>query len=106
MLLTKKIRETLPALYAQKSKGDDAIVHVKFFCPWNAQTWYITEGNLEEDDYIFFGLFYDGREEEWGYSSLNEFTSVKHRSGLGIERDRHWKPITVRELKKDLNVRI
>jgi hypothetical protein len=62
---------------------------VKFFCPWNQWTFYFTEGEQQEDDFIFFG-YVVGFEREWGYSSLNELSSVTGPMGLKIERDIHF----------------
>lgn len=101
-LLTKEILATLPKLYSQEKKGDDAIVYVKFFNPCGAATWYITEGSQEGDDFIMFGLcdlFGDGG--ELGNVSLNELTSIRTKpSGLGIERDLHWVPKPLKEVRK------
>ena len=33
----------------------DPIVHTKFFTPDSNWTWYVTEGETEEDDFRFFG---------------------------------------------------
>ena len=66
-LLTKEIRKNLPKLYAQDGKGDEAIVHVKFFTPWSNWTWYATEGEpiFDDDgneiDFRFFGYPFNGR---------------------------------------------
>ena len=106
MLLTKQIRNTIPKLYAQDNKGDEAIVHVKFFCPWNQWTWLVLEGEPvldeagNEIDFHFFGLVQGNCEiPELGYFSLNELKSVKKWS-LGIERDRHFSQKTLGECKK------
>ena len=95
MMLTKANREALPPLYAQEDKGNEAIVHVKFFCPWSNWTWYATEFDGED---IFFGLVI-GHETEAGYFSLAELMSVK-RGGLTIERDRHFQPCTIADCRK------
>ena len=52
-LMTQEILSKIPALYAQENEGDQAIVHVKFFCPWSHWTWYATEFDPETG--IFFG---------------------------------------------------
>lgn len=99
-LLTKAIEKEIPALYAQDGKGEEAIVHVKFFNPLGPATWFLTEYDPEEG--IFFGLcdlFGDGG--ELGYVSLAELESVRVGLGLGIERDRHWTPKTLREAKAE-----
>jgi len=109
-LLTKDIRNKLPALRTtEKSKGQ-AKVWLKLFDPCGSWTWYAWEGEdiLDDEgnvvDYHFFGLV-DGFEKELGYFSLAEIESVKGPLGLGIERDMYWTPITVVELlrKEGLN---
>lgn len=99
-LLTKEIRDKLPALYAQDGKGGEAIVHVKFFAPDFSWTWYVLEGSpvLDDDgneiDFEFFGLV-DGFEKELGYFRLSELESFRGKLGLPMERDLHFtaKPI-------------
>lgn len=91
MLLTKANRNALPELYAQEDKGDDAIVHVKFFTPDANWTWYVTE--FDGDD-TFFGLV-DGQDKELGYFSLSELLAVRGPWGLPIERDRGFTPTRV-----------
>jgi len=95
-LLTKEIRQQLPALYAQESKGDQAIVYVKFFTPDSSWTWYATEFDGED---TFFGLV-DGHEQELGYFSLSELEQTTGPLGLHIERDLHFKPKTVGECRR------
>ncbi len=89
-LLTPSLREALPKLYAQE-KNKDPVVHVKFFTPDSSWTWFITEGQAKDDDFILFG-YVIGLEREWGYFSLNELSSVHGPFGLPIERDLHFEP--------------
>lgn len=105
MMLTKANREALPPLYSQDGKGDEAIVFVKFFCPWNQWTWFATEGEpvLDEDgteiEFRFFGWVF-GDYPELGYFHLGEISQPVGPFGLKIERDRHFQPQTLREVKK------
>ena len=85
-----EVRNALPPLYAQE-KEKDPTVYVKFFCPWGAWTLYVTEGGQQGDDFIFFGYVIN-QEREWGYSSLNELSSVTGPFGLKIERDIYFSP--------------
>jgi hypothetical protein len=39
---------------------------------------------------------------ELGYVSLNEMRGVRGALGLGIERDLHWRPMTLREVRPTL----
>ena len=95
-LLTKANRKSLPPLYAQENAGDEAVAYVKFFTPDSNWTWYAMEFDGED---IFFGLV-DGHEEELGYFSLAELQSVRGPWGLPIERDLHFSPTKVSELRK------
>jgi hypothetical protein len=89
-LLTKQIINTLPKLYETESiPMEDKKVITKFFNPTGAGTWYVIEGQQEEDDFIFFGLV-DLYEKEFGYFSLKELESIRLPWGLKIERDIHF----------------
>jgi hypothetical protein len=93
-LLTPEIREQLPKLYAQE-KEPDAIAHVKFFDPCGSWTWYVTEFDGED---TFFGLT-QGFEEELGYFSLSELQEYRGKLGIGIERDLHFQPTPLSQLR-------
>jgi len=108
-LLPDEMREKLPELYSQEEKGLDAQAVVKFFTPDSSWSWFASEGSpVDEDgyydtdkpkvDFIFFGLVI-GLEIELGYFSLAELEEVRGPMGLPIERDLHFEPKTLRELK-------
>jgi len=86
-LLTKEItRKLIKRGRVEEYKDTDEII-AKFFNPTGAGTWYVMEGEQQEDgDWFFFG-FVDWLEKEWGSFSLNELEGVKLPLGLGIERD-------------------
>jgi hypothetical protein len=84
------IKAQLPPLYSQE-KNKDPIVYVKFFCPWNQWTWYVTEGQAEGEDFLFFG-YVVGLEREWGYCVLSDLQSVTGPGRLKIERDMYFEP--------------
>jgi Protein of unknown function (DUF2958) len=92
-------RAELPPLYSTESQGDDPIVRFKCFTPWSNWTWYAIEF---DGDSLCFGLV-DGHEVELGYFDLNELESVRGRWGLRIERDLHWEPKPLSELKKKID---
>jgi hypothetical protein len=94
-LLPSEIRSQLPPLYAQ-SRNPNAIAYVKFFTPDSNWTWYATEFDGET---IFFGLV-QGHEEELGYFSLAELESTTGPLGLPIERDLHFKPTPIAQLRR------
>jgi hypothetical protein len=117
MLMTRDNFKALPRLYANESTPDP-VAQVKFFTPTSNWTWYATEGSwvdangkamiyegIEKPagaaDFLFFGLV-QGFEEELGYFSLQELSSVKGPLGLGIERDRHFRPQPLSALRKDV----
>jgi len=96
-LLTQEIIKQFPALYAQDGKGDNAIIYVKFFCPWNNWRWYATEYDPEGQE--FFG-YVMGHFNELGYFTLKDLQSVS-KGGLSIERDIAFTPVTLGSIKND-----
>jgi len=88
-LLPDDLRASLPRLYSQE-KIADPVVHAKFFTPDSNWTWFVTEGEADEEDFRFFG-FVCGQEEEWGYFMLSELEFARGPLGLAIERDLHFK---------------
>ena len=117
-LMTKEIIRNLPGLREQEGKGDEAIVHIKFFTPDADWTWYVTEGNpivvrngeqveitkndLQDDeqivDWMFFGLVY-GFEMEWGYFTLSQLQQIRGCARLPVERDMHFGNPTIGKVK-------
>jgi hypothetical protein len=95
-LLTKEILAKLPPIGSQESNPDPTVV-VKFFDPCGSWTWYATEFDPATGE--FFGLV-DGFEQELGYFHLAELESVRGPLGLGIERDLHWTPRPLSQVKK------
>jgi len=95
-LINEEIRNILPKLYEQDSKGLNAIAYVKFFTPDSNWTWYATEFDGKD---IFFGLV-DGLCKELGYFSLSELESIRGPLGLKIERDLYFEQTTLEELMK------
>ena len=113
-LLTKKLCQTIPPLYAQDGK-DDPIVHCKFFHPMATATWLVTEGSVmregealplteyEEGDEVHFFGYAELQPGcgELGYSSLKEILGIRVL-GLSVERDRHFEPCPLSEAKVGL----
>ena len=95
-LLPQKIRQQLPNLYANEEVGDQALARVKFFTPDGIWTWYASE--FDGDD-LFFGLVI-GFEVELGYFRLFELQTNRGPQGLPIERDRYFKPTSIKKLKE------
>jgi hypothetical protein len=97
-LLPQEIAEKLPELYGQERLGEDAVVYIKFFDPCSNWTWYVTEYDGAD---TFFGLVV-GHEAELGYFSLQELKNCHNRLGLSIERDIYFEPLTISELRVQL----
>lgn len=76
-------------------------VLVKYFYPFGAATWYITECDtapVEMMDgtktrYLYGYVTLDGENYEWGPVLLAELEGFKGRFGLGIERDIYVEPL-------------
>jgi Protein of unknown function (DUF2958) len=96
-LLPEEVRNLLPPLYSQEHEPDPLVV-CKFFHPLSNMTWYAIEGSPEGDDFIFFGWVHSAS-PELGYFSLSEMQEVQVM-GLGIERDEHFTPMKLSEVKK------
>jgi hypothetical protein len=107
-LLPEELRKQLPSLYSQEHEKDPLVI-CKFFHPLSPWTWYAYEGSpvdengyydtdKEKVDFLFFGWVY-GDQPELGYFSLSELESVTVM-GLGMERDLHFTPMRLSEVKK------
>ena len=96
-LMTKKVEKDLEKypLYSQDGKGEEAVVVCKFFL--QGYTWYVLEDDKNGDDYLFYGIT-AGQFNEIGYFMLSQLKSVTNEWGLGVERDRGFKPTKVKDL--------
>jgi hypothetical protein len=97
-LLTKEIIAKIPPLYSQENVENPEII-VKFFDAWSDCRWYVLEGQQEEDDWRFFGLFTSGADKELGYFMLSQLESQKFRGCPRIERDMHFKCHRLKEVQ-------
>lgn len=90
ILLTPELRAKL--LHNNATARDtDLVPVVKWFAPWGAATWLLTE--MEPDGDTCFGLCDLGLgEPELGYVSLREIMTFEGPYGLRIERDEHFNP--------------
>lgn len=89
-LLNEALRSGLPHLREQEGSADPT-VYAKFFFPASGWTWFVTEGEAQADDFLFFG-YVIGFESEWGYFTLRELEEVEV-SGLRVERDLYFEPM-------------
>lgn len=100
-LLTLELKDKLPALGSQENEVDP-VVYIKYFDPTGSWTWYATEGEEIDDDFLFFGYVL-GHEAELGYFTLGQLKSSKKGlnglMGLPIERDLYFKPCMLSEIK-------
>ena len=95
-LLTKAIEQELEKhpLYSTDGQNVKQVI-VKFFNPCWAGTWFVCEGEKQENgDWLFFGLV-ELLEKEWGYFTLSELQSLKLPFGMSIERDMHYENKTI-----------
>ena len=104
-LLPPPVRAVLARfpLGSQESRGDGALVVVKYFFPAGRYTLYVTEAEFDEEDVRLFGYCLSpfGPDcDEWGYASLAELQSLRVR-GLSIERDLHF-PLATHTVKDAL----
>ena len=92
-LMPKELMEKFKVfpLYLQEDKGMESEVVVKYFNPYGAGTWLITEAERQEDgDWLMFGYCHIFC-WEWGYVLLSELQNLRLPFGLTIERDLHVK---------------
>lgn len=88
-LLTEDLRKVLPKLREQE-RTKDPIVFAKFFFPASGWTWFVTEGEARNEDFLFYG-YVIGFEAEWGHFTLNELEEVEV-GGFRLERDILFEP--------------
>jgi hypothetical protein len=100
-LLTLEIIRKLPKLYATEDTPlHEKVFTCKFFTPWSSWTWYVTEGDRQEDgDWLFFG-YVEGLEGEWGYFALSELESIDGPFSLKVERDLHFMNVPAAKVLK------
>src|SRR5579859_6558227 len=97
-LLPPDIAQTIPPLYAQEGKGNEAIAYVKFFHLLSDWAWYGMEYDPVER--LFFGwVWSDPDNSELGYFSLDELEEVEVL-GVRIERDTHFEPMPLSAVKQ------
>lgn len=100
-LLTKAIEKKLEKfpLRSQDEKGVEAKVVCKFFAPVGSWTWYVLEGDIQEDgDWMFFGIVVNDYGAEYGYFSLKELENLSLPFGLKVERDLYFEGCFVKDL--------
>jgi hypothetical protein len=106
-LLPYAIRENLPVLGSQQSKGGQAKVWARCFTPGDGHGWYITEGSARRDtdgqavDYLLYGLV-EGERRTLEYFWLSDLAAFHSSSGSAVQRDSHWRPKSLQEIAPEL----
>lgn len=102
MLMTKDVIKHLPKLYSHEDHAPETVpVVVKFFTPDAQATWYITEGELQDGTWMFFGLCDLGLGfPELGYVTLRDLQAIRGRFGLPVERDRGYRGTLAEAMQK------
>ncbi len=105
-LLPNYIKKQIPPLYSQENNPDPKVV-CKFFDPTGSWTWYVIEGQQQENDYLFFG-YVIGHEAELGYFTLSQLIDAKRKAegfaALPIERDLYFTPQRLSSVKRLHNI--
>jgi hypothetical protein len=100
-LITKAIAKKLPALYATDGVPlEDKVAPLKIFDPCGRATWYVFEWDGQDTFFCYCVSPLGPDCDELGYASLSELSGVRNRLGLGMERDRHWTPVPMKEVLK------
>lgn len=81
----------MPKTYEQDGKGEQAVAYLHYFR--GGMDWYITEKDMESEQYQAFGLANLGYGAELGYISIIELMAND------IEIDLHFEPTTIGSLK-------
>lgn len=103
-LMTKEIEAKLEKTPFGSTKCNaDTPVIVKYFNPFGAGTWLITEGEKTEDgDWELFGYCHI-HEWEWGYVLLSEIENIRLTPfNLRLERDLYCEGKTVGDLAPEI----
>lgn len=91
-------------LGSQEGLRENAKVLLRFFFPAGRYTFFVTEAQKEDGDWLIFGYCLSalGADcDEWGYARLSELASLNYR-GLTIERDLHL-PVAIYTLRQLLS---
>ena len=89
----EKTINSMPVVYEQDGKGDDAIVYLHYFK--GGLDWYIIERDVSAEQHRAFGYarHWDGLEAE--------YISIKKLIEHGVELDLYWTPKTIGEIKRE-----
>ena len=96
-LLTQAQKNKMIKNHNNQDGSKDFKAVIKLFDPTGSATWYLSELNPENN--VAFGLC-KITDEEFGYVSLDELSTLKVKMGLGIERDLYFTPKTFEEIQE------
>ena len=94
-IITKEIEQAFAKQgYTGEKEAKDIKIVMKLFNPTGAGTWYIYE---KEDEDIYWAFVTSGHPEyaECGTVSMSELLAFRGKFGLGLERDLHFKPLSI-----------
>lgn len=101
-LVTDSLLVLSELIGTQDGLGDEAIVLAKYFTMGGTATWLITDFSSYPDGRRAFGFCYLGDHmadgAEMGYVSFDQLEELSFPHT--VERDQHWKPITLGEAKQ------
>lgn len=100
--MTKEIEKRARAQFERGSDFDQMVV-AKFFDPTGSWTWYLMNQDPADPDY-HWGIV-DGFAVECGSFSLSELRAYRGPLGIGIERDKSFKPEPARVIWERLLAR-
>lgn len=99
-LMPDAIRKELPTEEGALRQGLDAIVQVKYFLPGTGLTWYVV-GYTPEDDIVYdFQCGSSHLDDGMGTVFLHELESVCAGDLFYVQRDLHFTPATLREIRE------
>jgi hypothetical protein len=100
-LMTAEIEKAARKQFKLGAELDGQKIVAKFFDPTGGWSWYLMNQDPNDPDYLW-GIV-NGFEVETGSFSLSELESIRGKFGLGIERDRSFKPRPAKEVWDLLN---
>ena len=100
--LPEKLKELLIAEAERPDSKKTHIAIVKFFNPTGSGTWWVSEYHDRGDEYVadFFGKCrLNFPEPSLGYVNYKEMRDLRVGFGLAIERDYHFTPTLLDEIR-------
>ena len=86
----------IPILYSTEDQEDPLCI-IKLFTPDANWTWYIIE--IDDKEELCFG-YVVGLEQELGYFTMSELSSLRGKLNLPVERDMGFAPMSLSKVKR------